>query len=118
MDIWLRPDNATRQKLIKALEEYGIDKDGLEYIGSLDFTQPQMLFIGERPLRIDMLTKVSNIDFETAFVKARLFPLKDVKIPIIHFDHLVLTKISTGRLQDKADVEKLQQIAKSRKGKK
>lgn len=41
--------------------------------------------------------------------------MKDVNVPVIHLHHLVLTKITNGRPQDIADVDRLQQINKHKK---
>jgi len=35
-----------------------------------------------------------------------------MKIPIIHYNHLILSKITSNRLKNKADVEELQKINK------
>jgi len=35
-------------------------------------------------------------------------------VPVIQYHHLILTKITTGRAKDKADIEELQRIHKYR----
>lgn len=37
MDIWLKPDNQNRQKLIAAFRELGINADDLKILNGLDF---------------------------------------------------------------------------------
>lgn len=119
MDIWLQPDNENRSKLMKALEEFGIEKSGLEKISRTDFTFPQMFFFGAPPRRIDFLiiSKISSIEYEKAVSQVKYFVLQNKQVPVIQYHHLILTKMTTGRIKDKADIEELQKIHKYRKDK-
>lgn len=116
MDIWLALGNDNKEKLAKALIEFGIDDEGLSIFNSIDFTKPQNVFyFGKEPRRIDFLTMVSNVNFEDAYKQAGSFTIGDVKIPVIHYNQLILSKLNSGRLKDKADIEELQRINKYRK---
>lgn len=53
-----------------------------------------------------------NIFFEAH--RKLVAEIENIKVPFINLNHLVLSKFSTGRLQDKADIEKLQDIAKKK----
>lgn len=117
MDIWLQPDNDNRDKLCKALTEFGINPDDILQISQSDFSQIQFFFFGKKPRRIDFLTKINLVNFDEAFTKANHFPLADQMVPIIHYQHLILSKISNSRPQDKADVDELQKIMKHKKSK-
>lgn len=117
MDIWLALGNDNKEKLAKALQEFGIEDESLVIFNSIDFTRPQNVFyFGIEPRRIDFLTMISNVGFEDAFKQAGNFPLGDVKIPVIHYNQLILSKQTSGRLKDKADIEELERINKYRKG--
>lgn len=96
MDIWLQPDNTNRDKLLHALKEFGIDENGLEQISRIDMTAAQMFFVGDKPRRIDFLTKVNGISFSEAISQVNHFPLEDMQVPVIQYHHLILTKITTG----------------------
>jgi Nucleotidyl transferase of unknown function (DUF2204) len=114
MDIWLRPDNTNRSNFIKALIENGINSQTANALEATDFSKPQVMHIGEKPNHIDFLTKVNGVTFDDAWQKKAMLPLKNKLVPVIQYHHLILTKISTGRLQDKADIEKLQNINRFR----
>jgi hypothetical protein len=114
LDIWLEPTDANRDKLIKALEEYNIHSDDLKLLSKIDFTKIQYFFIGEKPKKIDFLTKINNVTFDEAIKSVNHFPLENEQVPIIQYHHLILSKISNDRLKDKADVEELQRINKHR----
>ena len=115
MDIWLKPDNANRDKLIPALKEYGIESESLKLVSNLDFNEVQFFFFGKKPRRIDFLNRINGVTFDEAEKEVNHFPLQNIQVPIIQYEHLILSKISNERIKDKADVEELQRINKYRK---
>ncbi len=115
MDIWLKPDNANRNKLIKALNEYGIISEDIDILKRIDFSTTQVFHIGKEPNKIDFLTKIQGVTYAEADKEKVFFPLKNEQIPIIQYRHLIVSKISSGRSKDKADVDELQNINKYRK---
>ncbi len=115
LDIWLEPENLNRDNLVNALKEYGVGTGSLDKIKQLDFSQVQFFYFGKEPKRIDFLTKITGVSYIEAAPQVELLPLDNEQIPVIHFHHLILSKISNNRLQDKADVEELQKIAKYKK---
>ncbi len=112
MDVWLKPENANRDKLLLALRDYGIKDNSLEKLALVDFAEAQFFFIGERPMRIDFLTHINNVIFEDAEKEMQYLPCGDEQIPVIQYHHLILSKIANNRPQDIADVDRLQQINK------
>ena len=116
MDIWLQPGNENRDKLINALAEFGIADDDLETLKQMDFTNPLPVFyIGQNPRSIDFVTLVSNLKFEDAIKKVNYFVVENEQVPIIHYNDLLLSKLTTKRLKDQADIEELEKINKYRK---
>jgi hypothetical protein len=115
MDIWLKPTNENRDKFLLALKEHGIGNESLTIASKLDFTKAQVLSLGDKPNKIDILTKVQGLNFEEADKEKKMFPMKDKLVPIIQYHHLIITKMITGRPQDKADVDVLQKINKGKK---
>lgn len=110
MDIWLKPHNANKEKLISALRSENFSEESIESVISLDFTQPACFYFGEIPLRIDFLTKISGISFEEAEQQKQFMKMDDIEVPVLHLHHLILSKISNQRSKDKSDVEELQKI--------
>ena len=108
MDIWLKPENSNRDKLMQALNEFGIGSESIQKLSKLDFLHTQFFFLGEKPRRVDFLTRINNVSFAEAEPAVNYFPLADEMIPIIHYEHLILSKISNDRPQDIADVDRLQ----------
>lgn len=110
LDIWLKPDNKNKIKLLNALDNYGIDSTDLKKLANVDFTKTSMFYIGKKPNKIDFLTKVQNVDWNEAIKNVKYFPFNNKKIPIVGFHDLIKMKIASERLKDKADVEELQKI--------
>jgi predicted nucleotidyltransferase len=115
IDFWIKPDNKNKLLLTNAFIKLGRNTDDIEKISQLDFTKPQIFFMGEEPLRIDFLTKVNIVNFDEAWQKRKEWPLDAYKVPIVNYEHLILTKIATGRTKDKLDIEELQKINGSNK---
>jgi hypothetical protein len=112
MDIWLRPENENREKFILALAEHGIVKADLDVLKSVDFSETRVMYIGAEPNKIDFLTKVQSVEYNNADMNKNYFPLDQVLIPIVHFEHLIQMKSVSNRLKDTVDVDILQKIRK------
>lgn len=114
MDIWLKPDNQNKQHCLNAFKALNYPKENINNISKLNFEKAQVFFVGEEPLRIDFLTKVNIVDFEEAWAKRKILSYSELDIPVIDYEHLVLTKITTGRTKDKLDLEELQKVRKKK----
>jgi len=116
MDIWLKPDNENKIKVIAALREVGYDDESLDELNNFDFTTAVMFYLGLEPQKIEFITKLSLLDFDESNARKNFCPIDDeLKIPVLHFNDLVLSKFNTGRTKDKADIEELQKIQKYKK---
>ena len=116
LDIWLQTGNENRDKLTNALKEFGIIDEHIETLKKMDFENPvPVFFFGAKPRQIDFLTAVSNVKFEDAIRQVNYISLENVKVPVIHYHHLILSKLTSNRLKDKADIEELEKINKYRK---
>lgn len=110
MDIWLKPENENKEKLLNALAAYGFNTESINYVKSLDFNDTLVFTCGELPFRIDFLTKISGVNYSEAEPQAVKTTMENINIHIIHIHHLVLSKIANNRTKDKLDVEELQKI--------
>lgn len=115
MDIWLKPDNENKSKFIKFLNSEGFDSESLTKISSIDFTKHAAFHIGEEPLQVDFVTIISGVTFAEAEEKKKQLPFEGMHIPFLDFDHLILSKITSARAKDKADIEELQKIMQLKK---
>lgn len=116
MDIWLALGNENKENMGKALRQFGIDDESMAGFQAIDFTQPQNVFyFGKEPGRIDFVTMISNVNFDDAFKKTVSINLDGIQIPVINYDQLILSKLTSDRLKDKADVEELRKIHQYKK---
>jgi hypothetical protein len=106
IDIWIEISEENAQKLVTALTQFGFESLGLT---SDDFQTPdQIIQLGYPPNRIDLITNPDGIDFQTCYDSKIEVSLNDVSVKFINLDNLKKNKLASGRLQDLADLEKLQ----------
>jgi predicted nucleotidyltransferase len=113
IDIFVRaaPENAS--SLMKALAHFGAP---LSDVSASDFSTEGVVFqIGNSPRRIDILTRISGVEFESAYANRKILSIAGMNVPIISLDDLIANKRATGRTQDLADVEKLQALSSEKK---
>lgn len=103
IDIWVEtlPENVA--KIIAALEEFGFP--GVE--PEMFAKEKQVIRMGVPPLRIELLTGVSGVEF-TACYKARMVArFGDVEVSLISREDLKTNKAASGRYKDLNDLEHL-----------
>lgn len=114
MDLWLKPTNKNRDRFLEALENHGILPSGIKTVKKMDFTSAQVLHVGKPPNKIDFLTKLQGLNFDEALQKSVSVSLEEKQVPVLHYDHLIISKMLAGRPQDKADVDMLQKIKRAK----
>lgn len=112
LDIWLKPSKENQDRLIGVLESYKFLPESIDYIRNLNFSEANTFSFGEVPIRVDFLTKITGISYEEADKQKIIGEVNGLSIPVLHLNHLILSKISNERLKDKMDVEELQKIKK------
>ncbi len=48
MDIWLKPDNENKKRILSALRSCKIIEEHIEKVSAFDFTKAQSFYIGEK----------------------------------------------------------------------
>ncbi len=115
MDIWLKPDNENKAKLAKALKAVGFNTEDLSVLNEIDLTKHTVFSIWDDPEKVDFITIINLVDYDAANNQKILGDIDGLQVPVLHLNDLILSKMNTGRLQDKADIEKLQEIQKTKK---
>jgi hypothetical protein len=106
IDLWIRCDTETSQRMERVLERFGFGSTGLR---AADFAEPnKVIQLGVAPNRVDILTGLTGLEFEAAWNKRIDLPLDDETLPFLDKDSLRDNKKATGRPQDIADLEALQ----------
>ncbi len=61
VDLWIKPDNANKPKIISVLEKMDIESTSLKEIETLDFTRYLMFSIWQEPEKVDFLTLIAGV---------------------------------------------------------
>ena len=105
IDIWIAtsPDNAKRT--VQAIKDFGFaDPDIFEEIF---LKKEQVIRMGVPPLRIELLTTISGVDFKSCYANRIDETIDEVKISFIDLEHLKQNKKASGRHIDLNDLERL-----------
>ena len=105
MDIWvaIEPNNADR--LVAVLREFGFDVPKLET--SLFLNEDKVIRMGLPPLRIEVLTTISGVNFDECYSGRIIDNIDGVEVNIISLKHLKINKKASGRYKDLDDLEYL-----------
>jgi hypothetical protein len=80
-----------------------------ERVSEEDFARPDIVFqIGVAPVRIDIITKVSGLEFHEAWPDRVEAQYGDQRVFVLSRVDLIANKKASGRHQDLADVELLE----------
>jgi len=104
MDLWIavNPENALR--VAESLAQFGFTSG----ISSEMFLENGKVFrMGLPPVRIELLTSVSGIDFSNAYAHRVHANIDGVDISIISLEDLKTNKKASGRPKDLADLSNL-----------
>jgi hypothetical protein len=106
MDIWVRPTPENADRVVAALVAFGAPRE--KFSASL-FAQPdQVLQIGVAPVRVDILTSISGVEFPEAWERRKLIDLDGITIPVLSLQDLARNKRASGRPQDLVDLQWIQ----------
>lgn len=106
LDIWVRPTPANAERVWAALTDFGAPLDA---ITQADLSRPDVVFqIGIVPNRVDILTSIEAVEFETAWTNRTTVRVMGVDVDLIGREELIRNKRALGRPQDVADVEALE----------
>lgn len=112
IDILIQPTAENARRVLAALAELGLGLAG-EWLAEEVASKP-VTVLGDMP-RVDILTVAWSVRYDEAASDAVRFQVEGVDIPAASIDHLIASK-RTGRLQDAADIEILQEIKRLRRG--
>lgn len=113
IDFFIRATPSNVQRLLAVLNDFGFGSLG---ITDRDLLEPKRIVqLGRPPNRIDLLTSISGVDFDSAWESRIDSIMDDQRVIMIGWNELLRNKKAAGRQKDLADVEELLAVAK-RKG--
>jgi hypothetical protein len=108
MDLWVRPSVENGARVLEALTDFGSPLAEFEPERFRD--TEAIIMLGREPFRVDILTHIPGVDFQTAWERRGSISLDGVVVPLISLQDLIANKKAVGRLQDLADVEALEAV--------
>ena len=110
MDVFVRPSPKNSERVFAALEAFGAPLRAHAVAPGHFAREGDAYRFGIAPLKIEVLTKISGVSFDTALQGSKTFDLDGYAIPYIGKAALIANKKSTGRHKDLADVEELERL--------
>jgi len=105
IDLWIRPTEENAEHILQALKMFGFGSLGID---SEDLTRDdQVIQLGYPPARVDLMTTVDGISFDSSFSNSVETHYGDITVKMISKDDLITNKRAIGRHKDFADIEAL-----------
>jgi len=102
IDIWVDSSNQNAKKVLTVLEDFGFSKSDIQI---QDLTLPnQIIQLGHPPMRIDILTTITGVDFEKAYKAKIQDKYLETNVDLISIEDLVKNKEKVGRDKDQFDL--------------
>lgn len=101
--IAISPENADR--VVATVREFGFGTPGLSR--ELFLQSGRITRMGNVPLRIEILTAISGVDFEECYAHRITDVVDGVEVSLINRQHLKANKLASGRHKDLDDLEHL-----------
>lgn len=111
-DIWIDTAPANIERVWKALRYFGAPVDALSLSRGTLAVLGTVIQIGLPPKRIDLLTEISGVGFQSAWESRVVHKVGALQVPFIGRAMLVQNKSAAARSKDLADLETLEQREK------
>lgn len=106
LDVFVDRSPANAERLMAALRVFGFGDVDLSVE---DLQRPDyVVMLGRPPVRIDILTGISGVDFARAWKNRVIADVAGLDIPIIGREDLLTNKRAAGRPKDLADIALLE----------
>jgi hypothetical protein len=112
IDFLIRTTAANVHRLLDVLTAFGFGALGITERDLLE--AGRIVQLGHPPNRIDILTSISGVDFESAWQSRVQTLMDDQPVSLLGWDELLRNKRASGRQKDLADIEKLLAVARQR----
>jgi hypothetical protein len=107
LDVWVRATTENAERVHRALAAFGAP---LQDLTVDDLASPNLIFqIGVAPVRVDIITSIDGVEFGEAWAEKLASEYADQTVYVLSRRHLIQNKKASGRLQDLADVEALEE---------
>src|SRR5215467_1830155 len=112
LDIWVGNSPQNARRVVGALKKFGAPLEH-DRITAETFTEKVVYQIGIAPVRIDILTEITAVQFSDAWRNRVASTFFGVPVNFISFHDLMANKQALGRGSDLKDLKQNRTIAKS-----
>ena len=105
IDVWVEISDDNASKLVSVLEEFGFTLP--ELTADLFLQSERIVRMGVPPMRIEVLTSISGVEFQDCFRSRVVDEIDGVPVNLIGLSHLKTNKRASGRHKDLDDLENL-----------
>lgn len=105
LDIWVAVSPPNAMRIVKVFREFGFDFNELNE--DLFLKENKIIRIGEPPLRIEVMTSVSGVDFDACYQQRIVDTIDGIQVNFINLENLKTNKLAAGRHKDLNDLENL-----------
>lgn len=105
MDVWTAAHPANAEKIVKALAKFGMASPDLK--PELFLAPGQVVRMGVPPIRLEIQTGISGVEFPECFARRRRADIGGVQVNVISLEDLKANKRASGRHKDLEDLEHL-----------
>ena len=105
MDLWVAVRQNNAEKLVVVLREFGLNAPQLS--ADIFLQENQIIRMGVPPMRIELLTTISGVDFDSCYSERIVDVIDNVEVHIINLKHLKQNKQASGRHKDLDDLQYL-----------
>lgn len=106
LDVFIQSDQENAQKMNQVLDSFGFGSLGLS---AEDFMKAdQVIQLGNAPLRIDLMTSITGVNFEEAWQNKVVGKYGEQTVYFIGKDDLRRNKKAMGRKSDLEDLDSLE----------
>lgn len=108
LDVWVHATRENAERVYRALAVFGAP---LHDLSIEDLATAGTIFqIGVEPVRVDIITSIGGVEFETAWPERVSAQYADQDVHVISRAHLIQNKKAVARPQDLADVDALEKL--------
>jgi hypothetical protein len=105
LDIWVSISAENAVRIEHALREFGFAAPALT--ADLFLARDSIVRMGVPPIRIEILTSISGVEFESCYAEKEIIQIEEMMVPVISLARLRQNKAASGRAKDLADLENL-----------
>lgn len=105
MDVWIAMRQTNAQSIIRALDRFGFDVDGIDE--SILIKPRSIIRFGEAPMKVEIVTTIGGVEFDQCRANAVTFDVSGVEVPVIGLADLRINKKASGRPKDLIDLDHL-----------